>query len=213
MPHWTYEKDVVGYWEVLNENDPPSIDGHAWLAQFYIEAMNIAEDNGYRLALFSYSAGVPELEEWEAIVDTGVFARAQEGEHILALHEYNWPTMDYLWGVPFAGHPTYPDRGLLAGRYRYLYENLLIPNDQVIPLAITECGLDPVLRQPGQTTKQRQERFVDEMIWYDTHLCEDDYVIRAAMFTIGGGGTQWSSYDYTELLPDFHDSIVSLKDA
>ena len=29
MPRWAYEKDVVDYWEVLNENDPPSVAGHA----------------------------------------------------------------------------------------------------------------------------------------------------------------------------------------
>jgi len=32
------------------------------------------------------------------------------------------------------------------------------------------------------------------------------------MFAIGTTG-QWRDYDYEELLPDFHDYIVSLKDA
>jgi hypothetical protein len=73
------------------ENDPPSTEGHVWLAQFFIETMNIAEDNGYKLALFSYSVGVPRWCEWEAIVETRVFGRAKEGGHVLALHEYNWP--------------------------------------------------------------------------------------------------------------------------
>ena len=213
MPHWEYEKDVVDYWEVLNENDPPTVEGHVWLAQFFSEAMNIAEENGYKLALFSYSVGVPQWHEWEAIVETGVFARAGQGGHVLALHEYNWPVMSYGWGAPLEDQPAYPDRGVLSGRYRHLYRDFLIPRDEVIPLAITECGLDPLLRQPGQPTTWK-ERYVEEMAWYDTRLREDDYVIGAAMFTIGSGGIEpWTDYDYEELLPDFHDTIVSLKDA
>lgn len=212
MPRWAYEKDVVDYWEVLNENDPPTIDGHVWLAAFYIEAMNIAEANGYKLALFSHSVGVPTWTEWASIVETGVFSRAREGGHILALHEYNWPVMDYRWGEAMPGQPACEDRGVLTGRYRHLYRDFLIPRDEVIPLAITECGLDPVLWQPGQPTNHWQERFVEEMIWYDTRLREDEYVIGAAMFTIGGDWG-WETYDYEELLPDFHQHIISLKDA
>ena len=53
MPRWRYEQGVVDYWEVLNEPAPPTVTGHVWLAQFYIAAMDIAEANGYRLALFS----------------------------------------------------------------------------------------------------------------------------------------------------------------
>lgn len=211
MPWWAYEKDVVDYWEVLNEVDPPAVEGHVWLAQFYIEAMNIADANGYKLAIFSYSVGVPEWEEWEAIVETGVFARAKETGHILALHEYNYPVMSRWWGEPLPGHPAYPDRGSLSGRYRHLYRDFLIPRDEVIPLAITEGGLDPVLAEPGMPGNWL-DWFVEEMAWYDDRLREDDYAIGIAMFTIGGIGA-WEAYDYEELLPDFYDHIVALKDA
>jgi hypothetical protein len=211
MPRWSYEKDVVDYWEVLNEKDPPTVEGHVWLAQFYIEAMNIADTNGYKLALFSYSVGVPKWHEWEAIVETGIFAQAKERGHVLSLHEYNYPVMSYRWGEPLEDQPSYPDRGVLSGRYRHLYRDFLIPRDEVIPLAVAEGGLDPVLWQPGQPTTWREQR-VEEMIWYDTRLREDDYVIGVAMFTIGGAWG-WERYDYEESLPDFHDYIVSLKDA
>jgi len=211
MERWKYEKDVVDYWEILNENDPPSIEGHVWLAQFFIAAMDIAEANDYKLALFSYSTGVPQWHEWEAIVESEVFARAKAGGHVLALHEYNWPVTDYRWGEATEDQPPYEDRGVLTGRYRYLYRDFLIPRDEVIPLLITESGLDPVLGgPPGEGPWQ--ERYVEEMIWYDTKLREDDHVVGATMFTIGPT-SQWTYYDYEELLPDFHDYIVSLKDA
>ncbi len=32
MPKWQWEKDVVDSWEIQNENDPPTIAGHVWLA-------------------------------------------------------------------------------------------------------------------------------------------------------------------------------------
>lgn len=218
MLRWGYEKDVVDYWEVLNENDPPGVEGHVWLAQFFIEAMNIAEANGYKLALFSYSTGVPKWHEWEAIVETGVFVRAKAGGHALALHEYDWPVMDQRWGEPTEDLPPYEDRGVLAGRYRYLYRDFLIPRDEVIPLVITECGLDPMVGGPPGEGPWR-ERYVEEMIWYDTRLREDDYVIGAAMFAIGTTEA-WRDYDYEELLwpnnpygSNFFDYIVSLKDA
>ena len=211
MDIWRYNRDFTDYWEVLNENDPPTVEGHVWLAHFFIEAMDIAEQNGYKLAIFTYPTGVPKWHEWEAIVETGVFARAKEGGHILALHEGNWPVSSHRWGEPLEDQPPYEDRGVLTGRYRYLYRDFLIPRDEVIPVAFTECGLDPVLWEPGQPTGGRQERFVEEMIWYDAKLREDDYVIGAAMFTLGPTW-EWEYYDYEELLPDFHDYIVSLKD-
>ena len=219
MPLWTYERDVVDYWEILNENKPPTMAGHVWLAQFFIAAMDIAEVNGYKLALFSYSTGVPEWHEWEAVVETGIFARAKEGGHALSLHEYDWPVMDQRWGEPTEDLPPYEDRGVLAGRYRHLYRDFLIPRDEVIPLLITECGLDPVVGGPV-LEQPWQERYVEEMIWYDTKLREDDYVVGAAMFAIGTVA-QWKRYDYEELLwpnnpygpASFFDYIVSLKDA
>ena len=61
MPRWSYEKDVVDYWEVLNENDPPTVEGHAWLAQFYIEAMAIAEENDYKLIVAEKQNYYPDI--------------------------------------------------------------------------------------------------------------------------------------------------------
>ena len=216
MPHWEYEGDVVDYWEVLNEPGYPTIAEYVWLAEFYKAAMEIAEAHGYRLAIFSFSVGVPRWHDWEAIVETNVFAQAQAGGHALALHEYNWPTSDMIWGEPTEDLPPYEDRGMLTGRYRYLYRDFLIPRDEVVPLLITEAGLDPVLRQPGQPTTWK-ERYVETMIWYDDVLRADDYVVGAAMFTIGGIG-QWQDYDYEELLwpnsygQNFRDYIISMRD-
>lgn len=211
MQAWQHERDVVDYWEVLNEVNPGNTEGHVWLARFYWAAMDIAEAQGYRLALFSYSAGVPEWADWSAIVETGIFARAAQGGHILALHEYDWPFLRLNWGGSLPGQPAYdPERGILAGRYRHLYRDFLIPRGEVIPLAITECGLDPGITGAAPSfTWQRQ--WLNELAWYDSKLVEDDYVIGAAIFTLGGGA-DFYYYDYEVLLPDLREYILRLKD-
>ena len=75
--------------------------------------------------------------------------------------------------------------------------------------------MDLTVEAPGW-----REWYVKDMIWYDTKLREDDYVVGATMFSVGTFA-QWKPYDYEELLwPDnphssdnFFDYIVSLKDA
>ncbi len=209
IPQWQNERDVTDYWEVLNEVDAPTPEGHAWLARFYIAAMDIAEGQGFRLALFSYSTGVPEWHDWAAIVETGVFARAQAGGHILALHEYDWPTLRDNWGQGIPGATPDPDRGPLAGRYRHLYRDFLIPRGEVIPLAITECGLDPGVTPGAQMDPYWERRWLKELAWYDSKLTEDDYVLGAAIFTLGGDEA-WRDFEYAHLLPQLHDYIVRL---
>jgi hypothetical protein len=207
MPVWELNRKNVDYWEVLNEADPPGVEGHRWLAEFFITCMAIAQRNDFRLAIFSYSVGVPEWEEWAAVVETGVFQRAKMGGHILALHEYNWPHVDRLWGEGLPSRPAYPDRGVLTGRYRHLYEDFLIPQDQVVPLVITEAGYDPSVFGQGwdETWKSR---YVSEMAWYDDRLREDDYVIGCALFTLGAVGI-WQDWDLEELLDDLGDYFIS----
>ena len=208
MQVWQGERDFVDYWEVLNEPDPDGPEGHVWLARFYITAMEIAEANGYRLALFSYSAGVPEWNEWAAIVETGIFARAKAGGHILALHEYDWPTLRDSFGGSIPDQPAYePDRGVLAVRYRHLYRDFLIPRDEVVPLAITECGLDTGVTG-GTMDPYWERRWLKEMAWYDSKLVEDDYVLGAAIFTLGGGA-EWRDFDYERLLPDLREYLLA----
>jgi len=215
MQQWAPYRDCVDYWEVLNEVDPDSTAGHAWLADFFKAAMTIADANDYKLALCSYSMGVPEYWEWEAIAETGVFAQAKATGHILSLHEYGWPLLSDMWGEPlpiYLGQdpqdpslPRYADRGVLAGRYRHLYRDILIPRDEVIPLAITEANV--AITDP----EERAEVFLDEMVWYDDRLREDDYVLGMAIFTLGGM-SGWDHFDYSSFLPDLATHIVSLKD-
>lgn len=216
MEDWEDYRACVDYWEVLNEADPPTTEGHVWLAEFYKAAMTIADANGYKLALFSYSMGVPEMWEWQAIAETGVFAQAKATGHILALHEYGGPMMTDLWGEPLPIYPgqdpqdpslpRYADRGVLAGRYRHLYRDILIPRNEVIPLVITEANLN------HYDPDERAEHFLEEIAWYDDRLREDDYVIGMNIFTLTGGIPAWEYFEFHEFLPDLAARIIALKD-
>ncbi len=206
MARWVEERDVTDYWEVLNEVDPAGVEGHLWLARFYLRALEMAEAQGFKLALFSYSTGVPEMDEWAAIVETGIFARARQGGHILALHEYGWPRADAGWGAGLAGQKvTDPDRGILMGRYRHLYRDFLIPRDEVIPLAITECGLDSTV--VGQPMSALPADFLEQMKWYDDVLTADEYVLGGALFTLGGD-EGWGAFNVGPFLPELQAYII-----
>lgn len=209
MAGWANERDVTDYWEVINEVSPGTTEGHVWLAHFYSACMEIAEANGYRLALFSYPTGSPEWYHWAAIVETGVFAQAKAGGHILALHEGDWGLIRDTWGGSIPEQPNYdPERGVLSGRYRHLYRDFLIPRDEVIPLAMTEFAAIP----EGNPEQQRfywEQIWLREMAWYDSKMVEDDYVIGAAIFTLGGQG-QWPKFDFEHMLPELKEYIIML---
>jgi hypothetical protein len=86
---WARDYPEVEWWELWNEQDPPGTSGHVGLARLTVECMQIAESEGYKLALASYSSGVPENDDWQAIWDqTAFFQQARAGGHILSLHAY-----------------------------------------------------------------------------------------------------------------------------
>jgi hypothetical protein len=204
---------AVDYWEPINEplggGAPPEAYGR--LAQAMIRCMEIAEANGLRLALFGFSAGTPEWADLVAIVDTGVFARAQAGGHILTLHEgvFGDDPIDMWWNAHFVdaeGSPTREDTGMTAPggwlpggpvlegagalslRYRFLY-HLLQERDQVVPLFVSEFyaggGHDPADKAD----------VVARMLWYDAQVAADAYVLGFAPFTLGPTA-QWTDEDY-----------------
>jgi hypothetical protein len=203
LPRWEAHRDYVDYWEIINEQDPTGADGHRQLGEFMMHCMDIANREGYHLALFSYSMGVPEWDEMKAVVETGVFGQAKVGGHAFSLHEYAEP-MDCWYGEPLPGRPAYPNRGPLACRYRWWYEDFLIPRNEVIPLFLTEANVAKDLPLLSQ------QEWIDQMRWYDARLREDYYVVGAHLFTLGSAGS-WDNYDYGKWLPALVAHAVSLK--
>lgn len=209
------QNPYVDYWEGWNEPDP-NLDGMPWYARFEQERVREMARHGFRAAIGGFAAGVPEMDEFALFVPA--IQTAIEHSGILTLHEYGAPTLDYLYGDALPGYPAYPDRGSLAFRYRWYYRDILEPNGLVIPLVITEQGIDGIIGgRPGPNGlgwrhfqdywtglgrwgTDGVQAYVNQLAWYDAGVRQDGYVIGFTIFT-AGGGDRWESYDVNGILP------------
>ena len=114
--------------------------------------------------------------------------------------------MNRWYGEPLPGRPTYPNRGPLACRYRWLYEDFLIPRNEVVPLFLTEVNI--AKEMPTVTANE----WITQMKWYDTELRKDYYVIGAHLFTLGSAGS-WEEFEFGRFIPNLVNYMVSVKDA
>jgi hypothetical protein len=85
-----------------------------------------------------------------------------------------------------------------ALRYRALYDYLR-QHDAVVPLVISECA-HAGYQFPGV------EIFMEDVMWYDSELKKDNYVIGATIFTLGN----WNdgATNFQEALPAPGDYIA-----
>lgn len=196
--------DAVDYWEICNEPDPPGSEGYRKLAHLMIECMEYAEELGIQLALFGLNAGTPEWDEMQAMAETGVFERAREGGHILALHEGTFTSHDpkQYWGDKIPGSPEVDGAGPLNFRYRYLY-HLLKERDAMVPLVISEwyCG--------DEKSASAQE-LASALEWFDSEASKDYWVWGVCPFTLGPT-SQWKHTDWERVYPLLVDYMVDVK--
>ena len=212
----------VDYWEGWNEPLPRS--NMAWYARFEAERARRMADHGFRVAIGGFATGTPEWDEFAEFLPAIKVALAHDG--ILTLHEYAAPTLDYRVGEGLPGHPAYPERGVLMLRYRWWYEDLLKPRGLVIPLVISEGGIDGQVAQelapPGLGWRDFTEywgqqglgedgtqAYIQQLAWYDRQLQQDDYVTGVAIFTAGSPAGHWPSFDITAILPELAKYVVS----
>jgi hypothetical protein len=200
-------REVVDYWEICNEPDPPGTEGYRRLSLLMIRCIELAEAQGLKLGIFALCAGTPEWNEMEAMVSTGVFGRAREGEHILTLHEgvFDDDPIDKWWGDLIPGAPEVEGAGALCFRYRYLY-HLLRQQGQILPLIMSEIGLGG-----GYESDQTAQEVVQRVRWYDERAREDYWVLGFCPFTLGPMGG-WADQDYEFAYPALVEYMISIKD-
>ena len=152
--------------------------------------MDLAEADGFKLALYACSTGNPHNVAAVMQMLPALRAAKRRG-HYLALHEYGCVGggVDTLQG-------TEPYHAL---RYRHLYESILIPNEADPPLVITECS------QNGGAEFMGLNVFMNDAEWYDSELRCDPYVVGASLFTLG----HWAGANFQEALPALADYIAS----
>lgn len=213
---------AIDFWEGWNEPDP-GLERMAWYARFEQERVREMARYGFRTAIGGFATGVPEMDEFALFIPA--IETAMEYGGILTLHEYSAPVMTYGYGSALPGYPFYEDRGSLTFRYRWYYEELLIPRGLVIPLVITEAGIDGIIgNRPGPAGKgwsdfqeyavrqgwgrNGDEAFINQLAWYDAGVRQDDYVLGFTVFT-AGPVAQWGPYDVGPILPKMADYIRS----
>ncbi|MDT8307509.1 MAG: hypothetical protein RRC07_16370 [Anaerolineae bacterium] len=204
----------VDYWEGYNEPDP-NHDGMVWYSRFEQERVKALAEYGFRAAIGGFATGVPEFDEFELF--TAAIWVAKEHRGILSLHEYSAPVMTYGFGANLPEMAPDPNRGALTFRYRWFYEEMLIPFGLDIPLVISEAGIDGIIgHRPGPSGlgwrdfgrywveqgigESPEQAYINQLAWYDAGVRADGYVIGFTVFTAGGFG-QWESYNVNSILP------------
>jgi hypothetical protein len=205
---------AVDYWEGYNEPDP-NHDRMVWYSRFEQERVKVLAQHGFRAAIGGFAAGVPEFDEFELFL--AAIWEAKEHRGILSLHEYSAPDITYGFGANLPGMDPHPERGALTFRYRWLYEEMLIPFGLDIPLVISEAGIDGIIgNRPGPQGlgwrdfgdywvqqglgESAEQAYINQLAWYDAGVRRDGYVIGFTVFTAGGFG-QWESYNINSILP------------
>lgn len=169
--------DVIDVVELINEQDPVGVDGHLRLAAFMEGCAQYAEEKAITVGLFSYSLGVPEWVEIQAIVSTGVFDHNNIELH---LHEYATPLWEnYGQAIPGYGGDV-SNKGPLAFRYRFWRELT------DVPIAITELNLARMEDYTGAEWKE-------QMRWYLEESAKDN--IDVYIFGWGSLGGSWLGFD------------------
>ena len=186
----------VDYWEGYNEPVIQTNELMDWYAQFEAERVRILAGQGKKAVIANFSVGNPDLPLWPAFYPAIDAALTHGG--ILGLHEY---------GTPMQQHFDFnTGEGWFAGRYRKLYRQFLIPEGKVIPLVITECGVD-VVPPVGWKNHFTEAEYLDQLKWYDSVLLEDDYVLGATIFALEIPG--WGNFDIAPIMDELTAYVAS----
>ncbi len=168
----------------------------SWYAQFEAERVRLLAANGLKACIANFSVGNPDLPLWPHFYPAFEAAQAHGG--ILGLHEYGTPMQQHF--------DEQSGEGWFTARYRKLYRQYLIPDGKVIPLAITETGVD-VVPPVGWKNHYIEAEYLEQLKWYDSVLLEDDYVLGATIFALEIPG--WWSFDIAPIVDELVDYVNS----
>ena len=215
-------------WEAYNEPVAGNADEMKRLAEFEAERTRLLGERGIRSVIANFGTGQPPLELWEYFLPAIQEALNYDGW--LGLHEYSAPTMYYLTTREGQGRNpdiTPQDTGWLTLRYRHVYNRFLKPRGLVIPLVMTELGIDGlVTERPGPRDARGWVHFqdywaqngygqwgpgayVEQLVWYDRAMQQDDYVIGGCIYALAAS-QGWQSYEIFGEVVDILEQYFSV---
>ena len=191
----------IDAWEAYNEPVAEQPESMKRLADFEAERTYLLAQHGIRSCVGNFSTGHPKLELWPHFYPA--LHAVQEHGGFLGLHEYSAPYMWFGTG-PYQLRPGQDegDEGWLTLRYRKVYRHYLKPANLAVPLLITETGIDGAVqprpgpkgdgwkdfiafwRQEGRITTTPEGFYMEQLVWYDTELQKDPYVLGAAIYAL-----------------------------
>jgi hypothetical protein len=187
---WYRERPYLAALTVLNEPELAGEDGEL-LSVFMVACVRELRDLGVLvpLILFNVGMGKPELDEVQYLA-----AALREPGTILGLHEYSAPTMQT--GV---------------GWYCLRYQHTLLELERLgvkSEVWITEAGIDrgggrgdpPVGTGWRTFCLDDEERFWQQILWYEGRLRSDPRVSKVFLFVRGPweGRSGWGSFKITD---------------
>jgi len=123
------------------------------------------------------------------------------------------------------GQEACDESGALTLCYRFWYDYYLPAHDLVLPLGITEAGIDGGVLPSGEydgggwrdfsedifslSPQEATEHYVAQLSWYDDELRRDPQVLGFAIFNVGDSDGMWDSFDVTDILPRLAELIHS----
>jgi hypothetical protein len=181
-----WRKNRAHYYAPINEQDAGTLPGYTWLNTFSLECLRIADENGFKLALYGFSGGNPRdgvtdldrstLEDkWTELIPSLRYAK-QHG-HILLLHEYGFGSGAANGGPATSLRASAPH---LALRYRRSY-HFLHRFQADPPLVISEAGAGV-----GGFEGLGQSVWLEDAQWYDRELMRDRVVLGCCLYQVGG---------------------------
>ncbi len=195
--HWSHDLVAarltpdVDYWQFANEILQDTA-GLPLLNQFELARMALAEQKGYKCALFAFSVGNPDLPKadrmalWRLIYPA--IQHAEQQGHVIAVHQYGMPN---LWG---------PDNAYDWYIHRLEHQVLRCLPYKKVQFVVTEFGLDGLIlgTQPaGWQTFTDAAGYTQELLKCGRYLERfSGRVLGYTVFTLGHF-TPWDTYDIT----------------
>ena len=188
----------VPYSEIYQRSD----DHLAEFTTVNIQCADYIRDNwqGIQIAGGNFSVGNPEIgplqgyeggESWE---DWDIFSEALPHLDYLSLHEYGTPSMR----TAATWHCL---------RFRRVYDYFEEKGYSLIPLLLTECGIDHgLVKEPRNRAGWRRDgsaiAYAKDLVWWRNELAVNPYVVGAAIFLCGCYGdlatnpmSGWQSFE------------------